>query len=202
MIIYKITNKINKKLYVGLTTIELSERFKIHTGKNSQCTALKEAIKYFGVENFTIEEIEKCSSLEELKMREEFWIKELSTLAPDGYNLTTGGECPRHSEITKQKMSATRKGKHPHWATKASNSKESRDKVADKLCDKERSQECKDKIKATLIAQRGKKIVDQNGVVYNTVVEAAKTLGLSRGNIQMQLRGLRKRVGEYNFRFV
>ena len=202
MFIYKMTNKINDKLYVGQTTKNIYDRFREHCYKSSNSRYLKRAITESGVENFSIELIQICDSISQLDEREEFWIKELNSLAPNGYNLTTGGAAPRHNDLTKEKMSATRKGRHPSWATEASRSEESRAKRSVSHLGKECPQERKDKIQATLIAQRGKKIVDQNGVVYNTVIEAVNTLNLNRGNIQMQLRGLRKKVGEYTFKFV
>lgn len=200
MIIYKITNKINKKIYIGQTRLSIEARFILHKNKKSNCVYLKSAFKKYGIENFTIEEVEHCETIDSLNMREEFWIKELNTLAPNGYNLTTGGAAPKHSDTTKEKMSATRKGKHPHWATEASRGEVSRARRAASHTGKVRPDEVKAKIKEKLIAQRGKKIVDQNGVMYNSISDAAVRLNLSRANIQLQLRGLRKQVGDYSFK--
>lgn len=92
MIIYRITNKVNGKSYVGLTIQDLTVRFKQHGYKNSCCIKLRNAIQKYGKENFTVETIEKCSNLDELKKKESGWIAKLNTLHPKGYNLTTGGE--------------------------------------------------------------------------------------------------------------
>lgn len=48
-------------------------------------------IKY-GPENFVFEKIEDLC--EDYNDKEKFWIKELNTLAPNGYNMTEGGDAP------------------------------------------------------------------------------------------------------------
>lgn len=90
MFIYKITNLINGKLYIGQTTRSIEERFKQHLKPSNRCTILKEAIKKYGRENFKIELIEICKK-EDLDIKEIFWIKELNTISPNGYNIVGGG---------------------------------------------------------------------------------------------------------------
>ena len=53
------------------------------------------------------EVVEECAD-ELLNDREQHWIRELGTLSPDGYNLTTGGDVCEFSEETKAKMSTAR----------------------------------------------------------------------------------------------
>lgn len=86
MIIYRITNIVNKKTYIGKTTKSLEERFQrhIYNHKNGN-TYLYKAMKKYGAENFSIEIIEETQNLDD---REQFWISKLS---PE-YNMTTGGE--------------------------------------------------------------------------------------------------------------
>jgi len=50
MIIYKITNKINKKIYIGQTIRHLSVRWGQHLRSKNGCTALKSALKKYGKE--------------------------------------------------------------------------------------------------------------------------------------------------------
>ena len=104
--IYKITNKINNKIYIGLTTLTPEERWKSHIltayNKNSKDydEIFKKAIRKYGKENFSIKTIEQCNSLEELKEREKFWIEQYNSYAFDinsnGYNMTRGGDSPTH----------------------------------------------------------------------------------------------------------
>lgn len=86
MIIYKTTNKINGKIYIGKDT---------HNDPNyfGSGVSLTMAIKKYGKEHFVKEVIESCSTLEELNKREQFWINKFnSTNKKIGYNLTEGGE--------------------------------------------------------------------------------------------------------------
>jgi group I intron endonuclease len=90
-IIYKITNLINEKMYIGATTRSLKERFKGHrfdANRNKTNMLIHEAMRNFGCENFKCELIEYTDDLE---ARERFWIKEYNTLAPNGYNTSPGG---------------------------------------------------------------------------------------------------------------
>ena len=89
MIIYKIENKINGKIYIGQTTVELKERIKGHKYANYY---IGRAIREYGIENFAIDIIEKCKTLDELNEREVFWISYYNCKVPNGYNLTDGGE--------------------------------------------------------------------------------------------------------------
>jgi group I intron endonuclease len=86
MIIYKITNNINDKFYIGKTIKTADERFKRHFyNHKTQNTYLYKAMRKYGFENFSIEIIEETRNLDE---REKFWI---STLLPQ-YNMTSGGD--------------------------------------------------------------------------------------------------------------
>lgn len=201
MYIYKIKNKINNKEYIGQTTKNIYERFNEHCHGSSNCVLLKKAIRKYSRENFEVKQLENCSNLDQLNEREEFWIKELNSLAPNGYNLMTGGAAPKHSEITKQKMSVTRRGKHPYWATEASRSEEARVKRANSIQGQKRSVETKEKIKRSA-DKLCKALRDQNGKVYRSATDAAEELNISRGNIQMVLRGKRKSAGGLRFEYI
>lgn len=101
-IVYKVTNLINGKIYIGYTTKTINWRWAEHckVAYNQNSTdyngIFKRAIRKYGKENFKIEEIERCKNLDELKTRECFWIKKLNSYAFDsngwGYNSTLGGD--------------------------------------------------------------------------------------------------------------
>lgn len=91
--IYKITNKINNKVYIGQTSKTIAERFDAHLrhAANHVNRYLYDAMNFYGYENFTVESLEKCgkSSLDE---REIYWISFYKSNNPDyGYNMTAGG---------------------------------------------------------------------------------------------------------------
>ena len=85
--VYKITNTLNGKIYVGQTKQPIEKRFMQHSQANSP---LGQAMHQCGLENFTIEVIEECATQAEVNERERFWIKVLNCKIPDGYNLRNG----------------------------------------------------------------------------------------------------------------
>ena len=84
MIIYKTTNLANGKIYIGSDKHNNPEY--LGSGK-----LLKHAINKYGRDSFHKEILEECSSMENLKEREEYWIRKLnSTDRNIGYNISTG----------------------------------------------------------------------------------------------------------------
>lgn len=111
MIIYKITNKINGKIYIGQTIREIKHRWAQHCSKKEGCLAIYRAIQKYGKENFAIEKIDTASSLEELNKKETEHILSHNSLSPNGYNLNTGSGNKRWSEESKKRMSLSHSGK-------------------------------------------------------------------------------------------
>jgi group I intron endonuclease len=102
MIIYKITNTVNNKVYIGQTKHSLSKRK--HQHKYNKSTAIGAAIRKYGQDNFIFEVLEQCFSHDHMNEREIFWIKEYDCLAPKGYNLVSGGFSREEmSEETREK---------------------------------------------------------------------------------------------------
>lgn len=94
MLIYKITNLINNKIYIGLTARTIEERWKQHVNQSKKKNYyIARTIRKYGKENFKIEQIDKAYSIKELKSKEKYWIaKYQSNNRNIGYNLTDGGE--------------------------------------------------------------------------------------------------------------
>lgn len=90
--IYKITNRVNNKLYIGQTRFTIEHRFKqhIYDSKREMTVPLYKAMRKYGIENFYIEPIESVE-YSKLDEREIFWIAELDTF-DKGYNATRGGQ--------------------------------------------------------------------------------------------------------------
>lgn len=102
MIVYKIENFINGKIYVGQTKKSLEKRIEQH--KHNKKSFIGKAIQEYGFENFRYEAIENCDSAEKLNEREKFWIKELNSKFPNGYNKTDGGEGIRKFSFKTKKI--------------------------------------------------------------------------------------------------
>lgn len=94
--IYKITNLINNKIYIGQAK-DVSQRWYEHclesATKKNNCK-LCNAIRKYGVNNFKVETIE--GPIENYNEREQYWIAYYNTFLDNekGYNMTIGGEDP------------------------------------------------------------------------------------------------------------
>jgi len=150
-IIYKATNKVNGKVYIGQTAQSLDKRILQHIKdalNNRDNSYFHKAIRKYGKESFIWEIIKECNSLEELNRTEIKMIEKYGSFE-NGYNLTSGGEKIagwKHSEKTKQKMREFRKGK--------SHSKETKIKIGNGNRDKKVSEETRKKLGGV---RRGKK---------------------------------------------
>lgn len=92
--IYKITNKINNKIYIG-KALNIERRWAVHkfyTSHEAPSYAIYNAIHKYGLENFLFEIIEECPlNSEILSQREQYWITYYHSFE-EGYNETRGGE--------------------------------------------------------------------------------------------------------------
>lgn len=88
-IIYKVTNKVNGKSYIGQTRYTLEFRWRQHLHKKDN-VYFHNAIKKYGAENFSLEVLEECD-VDKLNSREIFYIAKYNTFE-NGYNLTLGGD--------------------------------------------------------------------------------------------------------------
>ena len=109
MLIYKITNLINNKIYIGQTTRSLEERWRLHK-RSKSCRAIYSAILKYGINNFKIETVCECLTIEELNIKESEYIQLYKSISPNGYNLRGGGNNNFLSEETKLKISNANKG--------------------------------------------------------------------------------------------
>lgn len=92
-VIYKITNLLNGKSYIG-QTVDFERRKKDHL-KAKDNYAIHAAIQKYGQEKFSWEVIEDNIPKELLNERESFWIEYYNTYS-DGYNETKGGDDAAH----------------------------------------------------------------------------------------------------------
>lgn len=181
--IYKITNQISKKCYIGETKKSNPYlRWNEHKRKIEQgigCPALQDAVKKYGIENFKFEVLIICFDEDRYRFEIEY-IKKYNSIAPNGYNLTKGGEGggfhgKKHSQQTIERISQVIKQKyidHPELKQQMSerqkivmNNQEVRDKIKEgmlasekwkslkqnmKLCNRKPSEETKNKIRESV----------------------------------------------------
>jgi group I intron endonuclease len=132
--IYKITNKINGKIYIGKST-NISRRFSQHKVKGKESGIyVDEVIKEIGVDNFTFEVVEETSE-KDLDERETYWIHFYDCKDPKGYNKTDGGEYQSRGEnngrskLTNQDIEFIRQSYNAHKTRK-----ETYEHFKDKIC--------------------------------------------------------------------
>jgi len=85
--VYKITNLINNKIYIGYTHLDLEHRFRLHVTSGSKKMVIYNAIEKYGKENFKIEIVECFDSKKEAVEKEILLIEQLK---PE-YNIHFGG---------------------------------------------------------------------------------------------------------------
>lgn len=116
--IYKISNDINNKIYVGQTKKTIQQRFDRHCAearwKNTKNMPIVLAISKYGSHHFRIDILEECpdeSPQDYIDSREVHWSQILNTLSPNGYNLRVGNASGLLSEETRKKISKAHLGK-------------------------------------------------------------------------------------------
>ena len=139
--IYKVTNLINNKIYIGQRSTCVPYEKDSYIGSGVK---LGKAKSKYGKDNFKKELIEICKSIEELNEREIFWIKELCSMNPEiGYNLVAGGRygikgfkiiawnkgIPMTEEV-KEKLRKSRTGVKP-WNYGLHSSDETKKKISE-----------------------------------------------------------------------
>lgn len=115
MIIYKITNIQNNKVYIGQTVQTLNHRMGKHKQrmKNGAKMPLYCAMRKYGLDSFRIETIDTAENACELNEKERFWIKHYNSIHPNGYNLTSGGAGTfdyQHKPEDRERMSELKRG--------------------------------------------------------------------------------------------
>ena len=179
--IYKITNKVNDKSYIGKTN-NIIRRWKEHKYGHGGTSILSKAFIKYGIENFefSIIDMQKCSTIKELNKQlselEVYYIGIYDTFR-NGYNATIGGEgisFYKHSEETKKRISNSNKGKVL--------SKERLEKMRAAMLGRHHTPEAKEKIRKALL--------NRNHAIYEKM--ALKNKGKHRDH-EMIMKGAMKR---------
>lgn len=117
MLVYKITNLLNGKIYIGKTIQSVERRFKQHFSKARQTkennrTHFQNSLNLYGILFFDYQVICFAHSIQELNILETYWINFFNSRNFDnGYNIAEGGDNSKHSFETKNKISEKKKGR-------------------------------------------------------------------------------------------
>lgn len=209
--IYKITNQLNNKSYIGKSK-DLHVRLRAHHTEPFNPNAhmynslIYRAIRKYGIENFSFEILEYCSE-EQLNEREQYWIKQYNTNIYTtngyGYNMTIGGE-PGASELYYDReliLKLWNEGKtHKEILELIKCSRVTLTYILDEL-----------QIPATTRRQRSnayKAIAVQqydlnNQLIqeFNSISEASKVTNIPTGNISKNCKGKLKTAGGYIWKY-
>ena len=136
--VYKITNKVTNKVYIGITNQGSGIRYRKHwsDARHGDPCPMHLSMAKYGKENFTLEIIDFAETYDELKEKEKYWIKYYDSRNREkGYNLTEGGDGTfgrMHSEETKEKIRQRAIGRKASEETKKKMSESRRGKTSDK----------------------------------------------------------------------
>lgn len=168
-VIYKITNIINGKVYIGQTIVGFNERYnragigieRVYNYYNCRRNSIKnkgrkiscnyhllKSIEKYGFDNFEVNEVfDIAFSKEELDIKEYLWINYYNCMNKKyGYNNKEGGANGSCSEQTKSKMRYSQLGKHL--------SEETKEKLRQYNLGKTLSEETKEKISNKLLGRK------------------------------------------------
>jgi group I intron endonuclease len=208
MIIYKTTNLINGKIYIGKD--EKNTPNYIGSG-----LLITRSIKKYGKENFKKEILETCLNKDELKAREQYWIKEYnSTDILVGYNITKGGDggltssIEHLSKVSKKlwsdpeyvkKQMVSRKKRVYRQKGEYNHSKETKEKLKISHSGKTHTEEHKQNNAKANLEKRVYSIIKcvETNQIFKSINEAKRWLG--KGDIQGCLDGKQKTAGGYHW---
>lgn len=184
--IYKITNLVNDKCYVGKTKYESVIRWRDHINGYHPSSLIHKAIVKYGVDNFKFEILEHSVSEDKLNDLERYYIELCRSKTPNGYNLTNGGDGGLGllvSEETRRKQSEIRKGKA--WS-------ENRRKAG--------------QYKLVGNNNAGKQVaMIKDGTIlatFNSISEASIKTGIYRTNINRSCSHLNLKAGGYHWQYI
>ena len=226
-LIYKVTNLINGKVYIGQTTTSLEQRkreheYRAHSEKRQ--TYFYNALNLYGSKNFKWEIIEKNIEFNELNDREKYWIFQYkSNLKDFGYNMTKGGDnADNLNKWRKENPELASLEAHKGWnkmkqilsenpekeLVRKEKAKNGAQKYAKEHIEeiKQRSYQIylqhKDAQEKTLQDNRKKQMKKvrciETNIIYESINEAGRQTNNSPSNIKQCCDGIRKSAGKDN----
>lgn len=114
MIIYKFTNVVNGKCYIGQSIQKNPKsRFYDHfsKSKNPNKSHFHYALKKYGIDKFTFEIIDSAENLDDLNSLEQYYIQKFNSIN-EGYNLRQGGDNKLHNPESIERMRISQKKAH------------------------------------------------------------------------------------------
>lgn len=192
-IIYRTTNRINGKFYIGIHST-----FDYDDGYIGSGTAIKAAIEKYGKDKFYRKILFVYDTREEALKKEEELVDQTFIKSNNNYNLTIGGvsgiafASKNITQITKDKIGKANKGKIV--------SEETKEKIRLARIGTKRSKQTCLKLKNSNKATSP--VLCSNGKIYKSMKEASKELKISVQSISAVCRQLNKTAGGYIFTYI
>jgi hypothetical protein len=183
--IYKITNTINGKCYIGETKIKnplhrwCNHKSSIRAGKG--CPALRNSFIKYGEHSFTFEILRECPDEHRIAI-EEYYIEQYDSVIPNGYNISHGGQQGgtfaghKHSEETKIKQAQTIRDLYRNTS----------------IYDCNKGRPCASRKQVSSYDFNGNLVK-----TYNSILEAAKDVNITDPTIHKCLSNKRNQAGGY-----
>ena len=214
-IVYKHINKINGKVYIGQTALNVERRWR--NGKGYKTGVFKKAIEKYGWDNFEHIIVRDKLSKEEANLLEVSLIRKYKELGIC-YNITDGGEgaCGyKHTEESKKKISNRSKGKKIPEYIKilvserfkgVALTEEHKLKISIALRGKSKSEEAKLKMKLNHSYHDLVEVIkcDKNSNIictYPSIAEASRDTSILQTHISRCARGKRPSAGGYKWKY-
>lgn len=200
--VYKITNLITNKVYIGITNQGAEIRFGHHLyeARSGSPFPIHNSMRKYGNENFKLEVIDTCDNYEDLKNKEKYWISFYNSKdRATGYNLTEGGDGTfgrLHSEETKEKIRQKAIGRKISDETKAKMSKARKGRKASEKTLAKINERNLNSSKAVLQYDTDNNLLNE----YISISEAARQSGMHRSSIINYLKGKLKGTGYRNIK--
>lgn len=208
--IYKLTNKVNGKNYIGQTTNRLPQkRITSHFKKGPSKQLTNRAVQKYGKENFSWELLFCCFDKTALDHFERQFIREYDCLAPNGYNLQLGGVAGegKHSEATKLQLSKAKIEYYKHNVSPVLGTKRSKETKAlqsrtrkgfDSPARKKAREKMHEKIRKSV---KCIKIDTKEERIFKSIEDAAEALGLVSSCVSRVCRGDQNRTQHKGWQF-
>lgn len=181
MIIYKATNLLDGKIYVGQTSRTLNQRMSEHLA-NNRTSYFDRALKKYGINNFKIEIIDKAETKEELDRKERYYIEFFNSKVPNGYNITDGGE----GQIGIRRFGAD----NPHYGKHHSEQAKNKISESRKPYTKENHPYAKQVLNV------------DTGEVFSCMVFACEKYSLDKSTLTKACKGIRKSCGGFRWSYI
>ena len=217
-IVYQHKNKINGKIYIGITSRNPEERWGSNGCNYKTSPHFYSAIQKYGWDNFEHNILFTNLTKEQACLKEQELIKEFNSMNREyGYNSTSGGEIFTMNEETKQKISQSMMGNKNglgHVCTEEKKQKISEAQKGRKFTE-EHKQKLSDAAKNRHVpcSEEKKKTLSQNyphkkqvyceelNMIYESVQECSRQLGIPATNISKLCNGRGKTLKGYHLRY-